>query len=95
MSYCESHNKLDYVLGLAKNSRLIQQIEPEMAEAQQIHQSTQKPARVFKDFRYRTRHSWSCERRVVGKAEYLAKGDNPRFIVTSIHKRGKRRPDPV
>jgi hypothetical protein len=83
MSYCESHG-IDYVLGMAKNSRLIQQIEAEMAEAQQLHQSTEKPARVFKDFRYRTRHSWSCERRVVGKAEYLAKGENPRFIVTSI-----------
>jgi hypothetical protein len=83
MSYCESHG-IDYVLGMAKNSRLIQQIGAEMAEAQQLHQWTEKPARVFKDFRYRTRHSWSCERRVVGKAEYLAKGENPRFIVTSI-----------
>jgi hypothetical protein len=89
MSYCESHNKLDYVLGLAKNSRLIKQIEAEMAEAQQIHQSTQKAARVFKDFRYRTRHSWSCERRVVGTAQYLANGENPRFIVTSIQSEEK------
>ncbi len=84
MSYCESHRQLDYVFGLAKNSRLIKAIETEMAEAQQIHQSTQKPARVFKDFRYRTKKSWLRERRVVGKAEYLAKGENPRFIVTSI-----------
>jgi len=84
MSYCEQHEKMDYVLGLAKNSRLIKQIEAEMAQAQQLHQSTQKPARVFKDFRYRTRRSWSCERRVVGKAEYLVKGENPRFIVTSM-----------
>ena len=84
MSFCEGDSQLDYVLGLAKNSRLIKAIGTEMAEAQQIHQSTQKPARVFKDFRYRTRKSWSCERRVVGKAEYLTKGENPRFIVTSI-----------
>lgn len=84
MSYCEHSENLDYVLGLAKNSRLTKRIEAEMTQAQQIHQSTQKAARVFKDFRYRTRHSWSCERRVVGKAEYLAKGENPRFIVTSI-----------
>jgi len=84
MSYCEGVGQLDYVLGLAKNSRLIKTIETEMAEAQQIYQSRQKSARVFKDFRYRTRQSWSCERRVVGKAEYLAKGENPRFIVTSI-----------
>ena len=84
MSYCEGLSQIEYVLGLAKNSRLIKALETEMAQAQQLHQSTQKPARVFKDFHYRTRKSWSCERRVVGKAEYLAKGENPRFIVTSI-----------
>ena len=83
MSYCEAH-QLDYVLGLAKNSRLKKALQTEMAQAQQLHQATQKAARGFKDFRYQTRHSWSCERRVVGKAEYLAKGENPRFIVTSI-----------
>jgi hypothetical protein len=83
MSYCEGEG-LDYVLGLAKNSRLIKAIGAEMAEAHQSYQTTQQPARVFKDFRYRTRESWSRERRVVGKAEFLAKGENPRFIVTSI-----------
>jgi hypothetical protein len=84
MSYCEQNEKVDYVLGLAKNSRLNQEIEAEMAQAQQLQQQSGQAARVFKDFRYRTRTSWSCERRVVGKAEYLAKGENPRFIVTSI-----------
>lgn len=84
MSYCEQNEKVDYVLGLAKNSRLNQEIEAEMAQAQQLQQESGQAARVFKDFRYRTRRSWSCERRVVGKAEYLAKGENPRFIVTSI-----------
>ena len=84
MSYCEHNEKMDYVLGLAKNERLNKGIEAEMAQAKQLQQQTQKAARVFKDFRYRTRKSWSCERRVVGKAEYLAKGANPRFIVTSI-----------
>ena len=84
MSYCEQNEKVDYVLGLAKNSRLNQQIEAEMAQAQQLQQESGQAARVFKDFRYRTRKSWSRERRVVGKAEYLAKGENPRFIVTSI-----------
>ena len=36
------------------------------------------------DFRYRTRESWPRARRVVAKAEYLAKGENPRFVVTSL-----------
>ena len=84
MSYCEGEGQIDYVLGLAKNSRLIKAIGDEMVEAKQDYESQQQAARVFKDFRYRTRKSWSCERRVVGKAEYLAKGENPRFIVTSM-----------
>jgi hypothetical protein len=84
MSLCEQNDKMDYVFGLAKNERLNKEIEAEMAQAQQIQKSTEAAARVFKDFRYRTRKSWSRERRVVGKAEYLAKGANPRFVVTSI-----------
>ena len=68
MSYCEQNEKVDYVLGLAKNRRLNQEIEAEMAQAQQLQQESGQAARVFKDFRYRTRKSWSCERRVVGKA---------------------------
>lgn len=84
MRYCEENEKMDYVLGLAKNERLNKAIEAEMAQAKQLHKATEQSARVFKDFRYRTKKSWSCERRVVGKAEYLTKGENPRFIVTSV-----------
>jgi hypothetical protein len=75
---------VDYVFGLAKNRRLGRAIGAEMAQAKAQYEATRESARVFKDFRYRTRKSWSCERRVVGKAEYLAKGENPRFIVTTI-----------
>jgi hypothetical protein len=84
MSWCEQNEQLDYVLGLAKNERLNKEIDSEMAQAQQMYNSSGAAARVFRDFRYRTRKSWSRERRVVGKAEYLAKGSNPRFVVTSI-----------
>jgi len=84
MSFCEQNEKMDYVFGLAKNERLYKEIEAELLQAQQLHNSTTQAARVFKDFVYRTRMSWSRERRVVGKAEYLAKGANPRFVVSSI-----------
>jgi hypothetical protein len=84
MSWCEGKPGIDYVLGLAKNNRLRKSILAELAKAREQYEATQEPARVFKDFRYRTLKSWSCERRVVGKAEYLAKGENPRFIVTSM-----------
>ena len=40
--------------------------------------------RTFAELRYRTLRSWSCERRVIGKAEITNGQDNPRFIVTSL-----------
>jgi hypothetical protein len=83
MRWCENHG-VDYLLGLAKNKRLLRILGQEMHEAQQQFQQTGQPARVFKDFTYRTRKSWNRERRVVGKAEHLAKGANPRFVVTSL-----------
>ena len=83
MGWCES-NHVDYLFGLARNQRLRRIIGAQMHQAQVLHQSSGKPARVFAEFSYRTRKSWSCARRVVAKAEYLDKGENPRFVVTSL-----------
>jgi hypothetical protein len=83
MRWCEL-NHVDYVLGLAKNERLKRAIAAELAQAEMIFAQTDQPARVFKDFRYQTLKSWSRSRRVIGKAEYLDKGENPRFVVTSL-----------
>jgi hypothetical protein len=83
MAWCEQ-NRVDYVLGLARNSRLQRKIARPLQEAKQEHQSTGKAARVFAEFSYRTRKSWSRWRRIVAKAEYLDKGENPRFVVTSL-----------
>jgi hypothetical protein len=84
MSWCEESG-VQYVLGLAGNERLAVQIAPEMKLAKRKAKRTGKPARVFADFRYRTRKSWSVERRVIGKAEFTNGGANPRFIVTNVH----------
>ena len=83
MNWCETGG-VNYVLGLAKNNRLETNIITEMEEAKKLYEETGQGARVFKDFRYRTLNSWVCERRVVGKAEYLNQGANPRFVVTSL-----------
>ena len=83
MSWCEK-NGVGYVFGLAKNERLAKKLGKAMQEAQKQWKKTGKPARRFTDFRYRTRESWKRGRRVVGKAEYMDKGENPRFVVTSI-----------
>ena len=83
MSWCEK-NGVDYVLGLAKNERLKKELAVELKQVEAQFQQTQQPSRLFKDFQYQTLKSWSLERRVIGKAEHLEKGANPRFIVTSL-----------
>ena len=83
MAWCEA-NIVRYVLGLARNKRLQRALGREMEEARKAHERTGNPARRFRDFRYRTRTSWSCERRVIGKAEYLPGKANPRFVVTNL-----------
>ena len=83
MSWCEA-NGVDYLFGLARNGRLLAAIEDRLAAAEAEHGATGQPARRFDDFTYATLDSWSRERRVVGKAEHLAKGPNPRFVVTSL-----------
>jgi len=83
MRWCEA-NGVDYVFGLAKNRRLLRILGGELHQAQQQFAQTGQAARVFKDFCYQTLKSWSRDRRVVGKAEHLAKGSNPRFVVTSL-----------
>jgi hypothetical protein len=83
MHGCEENN-VDFLLRLAKNDRLKAEIVDEMRQAKTEFQQTGEASRVFKDFEYQTRESWSRSRRVVGKAEYLKKGENPRFVVTSL-----------
>jgi hypothetical protein len=83
MSWCEA-NSVNYVFGLARNARLETEISGELAEAKQKAAASGKAERVFKEFQYQTRASWSKSRRVIAKAEHLAKGANPRFIVTSL-----------
>ena len=83
MAWCEN-NGVDFLFGLAKNRRLVAQIEAELAEAAELSGRTGKPGRRFKDFTWRTLDSWSRERRVVAKAEWTQGEANPRFVVTSL-----------
>jgi hypothetical protein len=85
MSWCEA-NGVDYVLGLAKNNRLLKKIVKQREHVRRKHLRTGKACRKYRHFTYRTVKSWSKKRRVVGKAEYLSKGYNPRFVVTSLSK---------
>jgi hypothetical protein len=71
---CCEDNDVDFLVGLAGNNRL----------AKALYQCSGKAFRVFKDFCYKTLQTWGWNRRVVGKAEHLAKGANSQFLVTSL-----------
>ena len=83
MSWCEA-NGVKYLFGLAKNRRLLKRITHTMKKARRDWAYSGRAARRFIQFSYRTRNSWSRPRRVVGKAEYMDKGENPRFVVTNL-----------
>jgi hypothetical protein len=90
MAWCEAH-AVDYIFGLAGNSRLIADVAVELAAARYMYRHMRGPARQFKDFTWQPRRkAWSRERRVIAKAEWIRGADwiegeaNPRFIVTSL-----------
>ena len=84
MSWCEAQRAY-YCLGLQRNPRLVQRLVPALVTARQKHCLCGGVAvREFAEFEYRTLFTWSRARRVVGKAEVMAEGDNPRFVVTNL-----------
>ena len=83
MAWCEA-NGVDYLFGLARNARLVAAIEDALAAAE-AEAGRHRPAGApLQRLPVATHDSWSRERRVVAKAEHLAKGSNPRFVVTSL-----------
>ena len=87
LAWCEAH-AVHYVLGLARNRRLVRAIGGELERVREQAQRTGEKARCFRDLRYRTQKSWSRQRRVVAKAEQLGDKPNPRFVVTSLDPAG-------
>jgi Transposase DDE domain group 1 len=85
MAWCGA-NGVHYVFGLQQNPRLVAAIKSELARAEAKSRRTGEPTRYFKDFMWMTRRSWSCERRVVAKAEFTKGEANPRFVVTSLRR---------
>jgi hypothetical protein len=83
MAWCET-NRVDFLFGLARNERLVEEIASELAAAAADSAATGKSARRFRDFSWSTLDSWSRYRRVIGKAEWTGGEANPRFVVTSL-----------
>lgn len=85
MAWCED-NAVFYCVGLARNNRLVARLGKAFGQLHEqiVEGQSAAPCRQFEEFEYRTKKSWSRSRRVVGKAEILDKGQNPRFIVTNL-----------
>jgi len=89
LAWCEAQPEVYYGVGLAKNSVLVERLAPALADARARRcLCGAARARVFTEFEYQTVKSWSRTRRVIGKAEVSAAGDNPRFLVTNLPDEG-------
>jgi len=82
LRWCERHG-VDYLVGLAKNSRLLALAEELTERAERQYESAQQKQRLFGWLDYGA-HSWDRQRRVIAKAEHSSQGRNPRFVVTSL-----------
>jgi hypothetical protein len=82
LRWCDRHD-VGYVVGLARNKVLERLAASFMETAQVAYEATSVKQRHFHEVRYAAR-TWDRERRVIVKAEYLAKGPNNRFVVTNL-----------
>jgi len=88
LRWCDGHG-VDYIVGLAKNSRLTAMSKPLMDQAHQAFQETGQKQRLFGELTYAAA-TWEKERRVIARIEHTDKGENPRFIITSLNGQGQR-----
>jgi hypothetical protein len=82
LRWCERHG-VDYVVGLAKNTRLIALASELLQQAAAGHAQSQDKQRLFGWLDYAA-GTWDRSRRVIAKAEHSDQGSNPRFVVTSL-----------
>ena len=82
LRWCDQHD-VHYIVGLAKNDRLLALAQPLLEQAATQHEKTQQKQRVFGVIEYAA-HTWDRARRVIVKAEHTDQGRNPRFVVTNL-----------
>ena len=82
LSWCDRH-EVKYVVGIARNERLLALAAPLLRRAEKQFRKTQQKQRLFTAFDYAA-GTWRQVRWVIAKAEHTDKGSNPRFILTNI-----------
>ena len=82
LNWCEKNN-IDYIVGIGADIKLQKLIEPLVDKAKKEFETSGEKQQLFADFYYSAK-SWNKQRRIIGKAEYNHKGDNKRFITTTL-----------
>lgn len=82
LGWCERH-KVKYIVGIARNKRLEQKIEPVMQLVEQLVELTGEKQREFFLFHHAAKN-WKHSRQNIAKLEVTDKGRNPRFIITNL-----------
>ena len=82
LRWCERHG-VDYIVGLAKNTRLLALAGELLQQAAAGHGQSGQKQRLFGWLDYAA-DTWDRQRRVIVKAEHSEKGSNPRFVVSSL-----------
>jgi Transposase DDE domain group 1 len=82
LHWCEWAS-VEYIIGLARNSRLQALGMELMVQAEVAYTNTGQKQRHFGWLDYAA-GTWDKERRVIAKAEVTDKGRNPRFVVTNM-----------
>ena len=75
---------VDYVIGVAKNSRLLGLAEPLRSSVAEQFDDRRQFVRRFTWLAYASK-SWPSERAVICKVEHSSRGENPRFVVTTLN----------
>ena len=82
LRWCERNN-VEYIVGFSRNNRLMNLTQKMRYRVKKNYKKIHKKQKEFTSFTYAA-GSWKRERRVIAKAEYLEKGKNNRFVVTSL-----------
>lgn len=82
LRWCDRRG-VDYIVGLAKNSRLLALTAELMKKAAEQHRQSDEKQRLFQWLDYGAL-TWDKARSIIAKAEHSDQGSNPRFVVTSL-----------
>jgi hypothetical protein len=74
---------VEYVLGVAKNARLLELAAPLRVLAAEQFDDREQFVRRFTWLSYASK-SWPSQRAVICKVEHSRRGENPRFVVTTL-----------